>query len=245
MTEYILHADDFGISDSVNVCVDACFMKGKLSETSLMVNMPMSDSAVALAMRNGYERVVGLHLNMSEGYPLTESIRKCPRFCNSDGAFNKLFHLSMRSRFFLSLQEADAVRLEIEAQIRRFCSFGGLMKRIDSHHHVHTDWSIYRILKPLAIRYGFTSMRISADLHMVRFHKEIYKRIINCDIRRNFATTTHFDAVCKELLVPLSGSVEVMVHPLMHDGILSDTDVPYEEQMALLGSVPDSIIRTL
>ena len=49
-----IHADDFGINESVSRCVVECFAKGWVNETSLMVNMPYADEAVELARQNGF-----------------------------------------------------------------------------------------------------------------------------------------------------------------------------------------------
>ena len=175
----IIHADDFGISESVSKCIAECFAKGWVTETSLMVNMPYADDAVELARKNGFADRVGLHLNLSQGMPMTAEIRRFPRLCNPDGSFNKRFHHSIVSRFILSRAESIAIKKEIEAQFEKFCSYGDLMMKLDSHHHVHTDWSVYRILEPIALAHGFKAMRISATLHRVGMVKELYKQFLN------------------------------------------------------------------
>ncbi len=244
MIEFIVHADDFGISESVNACIDHCLTKGWVSEMSLMVNMSACEQALELARKGNYSHLVGLHLNLTEGFPLTGPIKKCTRFCNKNGEFNCLFHIVQKSRFFLSRQEREAVRIEIEAQLQRFCSYSGLMKRIDSHHHVHTDWAIYRILKPLAIKYGFSGVRLSADLHRVRIDKALYKSILNRDIRKYFETTDHFDGLGAVVQSSARGRIEVMTHPLLKGGILCDTATPFEEQIQRLRAISNSTIRT-
>ena len=245
MTEFIVHADDFGISESVNACIDHCLAKGWVSETSLMVNMGACEDALRLARKGNYLHVVGLHLNLTQGFPLTQPIRSCSRFCNANGEFNRLFHFSSKSRFFLTRQEREAVQIEIETQLQRFCSYSGLMRRIDSHHHVHTDWAVYQILKPLALKYGFGAMRLSADLHRVRIDKALYKSILNRDIRKHFDTTNHFDGLGAVVQSSAMGHIEVMTHPLLKEGILCDTATPFEEQVQKLRVIPDSAIRTL
>ena len=248
-TEFIIHADDFGHSPEVNACIDECFQRGWISETSLMVNMPGFDSAVKFASREtncgmtGYKHLVGLHLNLTEGQPLTERLKHCPRFCSSDGHFNKVFHRSLNGRFFLSHIEQLAVEEEIEAQIQKFIKIGGVMMRIDSHHHVHTDWSIYRLLKPLAIKYGFLSMRISADLHASGIVKKIYKSFFNRTVRRQFRTTEHFDNVENCVVSPFGETIEVMVHPLQHEGRICDEKVPMQERVVRLETCPSCSIR--
>lgn len=226
--QVIVHGDDFGKDESVTRAICMVMVRGWCDETSLMVNMPYADEAVRIARQNGFSERVGLHLNLTEGVPLTEKILSCRRFCSANGLFNKKFHSGTLGRFFLSRDEAVAVKEEIEAQLSRFVSYEGLMMKIDSHHHVHTDWAIYRILKPLALKYGFRSMRISADCHRVGLLQQLYKIFYNRDVRRHFETTDHFDGamtICGETEDCIS---EAMVHPMFVDGVLCDTSTPYE-----------------
>lgn len=243
MTEYIVHADDFGYSDDVNACIDQCIKKAWVSETSLMVNMPACEDAVRMAVEHGYIDKVGIHLNLTEGVPLTNPIKNLPNFCDGSGRFNKKFHLSTLKRFFLSSREKFAVEMELSAQFERFLGYGGVMRRIDSHHHVHTNWAIYRLILPLARKYGFTAMRISADMHKVRFDKEIYKRLFNADVRRSFATTDHFDGIVDGILTPNDSTVEVMVHPLIWNGCLCDSHKDFVYNITKVMSVENSFIR--
>ena len=233
----IIHADDFGISESVSKCIAECFTKGWVTETSLMVNMPYVDAAVKLAKKNGFADKVGLHLNLSQGIPITEAIRHCSRFCNDDGSFNKRFHHSSYSRFILSRKESMAIKIEIEAQIEKFCSYGGLMMKLDSHHHVHTDWSIYRILEPIAVARGFNAMRISSTLHKVGCMKKLYKQFLNKRICQRFVTTHHFDGFLIDIKKVLRKgySVELMTHPMYGgDGEIFDTKRSYQEIMEMI-----------
>ena len=242
-TEYIIHADDFGHDSEVNACIDECFARKWLTETSLMVNMPGCDEAVALASRRGYRQCVGLHLNLTEGFPLTKKIRQCSRFCSPEGEFNRRFHMSIPGRFVFSAKETDAVAEEIEAQLLKFVSIGGMMMRIDSHHHSHTDWAVWRILKPIAEKYRFESMRISADLHPVGFLRDLYKSFFNAAVRRSFKTYDHFDCVGASLSSGSDGMVEIMTHPKFRNGIICDTDIPFESQIEKVSQVCDSTIR--
>ena len=232
--QIVIHADDFGKDESVTHAICMVITGGVCDETSLMVNMPYADEAVRLARQNGFSERVGLHLNLTEGVPLTEKILSCKRFCDANGLFNKKFHSSALGRFRLSRDESNAVEEEIVAQLLKFISYGGLMMKIDSHHHVHTDWAIYRILKPLALEYRFRSMRISADLHCVGILQQLYKGLYNRDVRRYFETTDHFDGATTVSLKHEGGISEAMVHPMFVDGVLFDTSTPYEKIAQLL-----------
>ena len=235
----IIHADDFGISESVSKCIAECFAKGWVTETSLMVNMSYADAAVELARKNGFADKVGIHLNLSQGMPMTEDIRLFPRLCNPDGTFNKRFHHAIITRFVLSRAESAAIKKEIEAQVAKFCSYGGLLMKLDSHHHVHTDWSVYRILEPIALEHGFKAMRISATLHKAGFVKDVYKRFLNSRIRLRFETTDHFDGFNEAMKNALREwrTVELMTHPMYGEsGSILDTRRPYGEIMEALNA---------
>lgn len=232
-----IHADDFGINESVSLCIVECFERGWVNETSLMVNMPYTDDAVSLSKEKGFASKVGLHLNLSEGLPLTEEIKRFPMFCNSDGKFNKRFHHILYKKFFMSTEEQHVLSDEIRAQFEKFQSYGGLSCKIDSHHHIHTDWSLYRLIMPLALKYGFSSMRISATLHKVSFAKSIYKHFLNSQIRKHFSTTEEFDGCNKNVVTALEEGkdIEVMVHPMYSTmGEILDGEIPFHKILEAL-----------
>ena len=245
MTEFVVHADDFGYSTEVNCCIDNCIQKGWVSETSLMVNMPACSEAVRIAVQNGYLDKVGIHVNLTEGVPLTDPIKELPAFCDSSGHFNKRFHLSTWKRLFLSKRERCALKVELSAQFEKFLSYGNVMRKIDSHHHVHTNWAIYQVILPLARKYGFTSMRISADMHEVRVAKKIYKIWFNARIRKVFATTDHFDGIVDGLLKATNATVEVMVHPFIWNGELCDSKKDFISNIERVIAVDNSRIRSI
>ena len=235
----IIHADDFGISESVSRCIAECFDRGWVSETSLMVNMPYADEAIGLARRQGFVNSVGLHLNLSEGKPLTRAIQRFPRLCTSDGVFNKAFHMRQLTRFILSKSERNAIRDEIRAQLEKFMSYDGLLRRLDSHHHVHTDWVIYKELFPIARELGFTGMRLSATLHKVGKMAALYKKLFNGQLRRYFDTRDDFDGFCERCIreAMVGKSVEVMVHPMYSkEGSIMDTSMPYSQMIDAIKS---------
>ena len=72
----IVNADDFGLNQSVNRAIAESFRNGLCLNTTLIVNMPYADEAVEIAYKEGFSDRVGLHLNLTEGVPLTEPIRE-------------------------------------------------------------------------------------------------------------------------------------------------------------------------
>ncbi|MBO6148677.1 MAG: ChbG/HpnK family deacetylase [Lachnospiraceae bacterium] len=245
MIRAIINGDDFGISREVNEAISECFDRRILTGTTLMVNMRYSDDAVALARKYGFSDAVGLHLNLTKGYPLTHSIRSCKRFCKSNGAFNAVFAQKLTSRFILGPRERKAVREEIEAQLLKYIGYGFAERHIDSHHHVHTDSSIAAELFPLLHKYSFRSVRLSRNLYLkMGALKHLYKNIYNRGLRRRgFITTDYFgsykDLAMMEGRIPENALVEVMLHPMYGENgeELMDTETPMSDVTMLLNSL--------
>ncbi len=239
-----MNGDDFGISEEVNEAVTECFDRRILTSTTLMVNMPYADQAVELSRKYGFAEMVGLHLNLTSGEPLTEEIRHFRRFCRKNGTFNAKFEKNTWTRLSISRQESAAVSREIEAQIKKYFDYGLPERHLDSHHHVHTDRSVMKVLLPLLKKYRFRSVRLTRNLFReMSFPKRIYKKNFNEKLKKNgFFTTDYFgsirDLAVMDTDIPDNALLEVMVHPMYgEDGVLMDTSVPMEDVTALLNSL--------
>ncbi len=244
MIRAIINGDDFGISENVNEAVRECFERRLITNTTLMVNMPFADEAVEMAEKCGFAEAVGLHLNLTSGYPLTEDIRREPRFCRKNGSFNAYFQKHLMSRLVISPREKKAVAREIEAQIRKYYSYGLPEKHLDSHHHVHTDASVIDLLLPLIKRYSFRSVRLSRNLFLkMNPLKRVYKSAYNGKLKRSGLNTADLFGSYRDLSA-MNGCIkddvllEVMVHPMYDEaGTLVDTNVPMERVKELLNSL--------
>lgn len=223
-----INADDFGSSHLINTAIDTCFRNDWIDRTTIMVNMPGFDEAVALAKTNGYFEKVGCHINLIEGVPLTEKI-KGTIFCNN-GIFNGKALRVFKNRFFLSRNVKIALHEEIDAQIEKYLSSGFELKHIDSHEHTHTNWSILPIVLKCAKKNGINSIRLSRDIpkQEISLLYRIYKHIINKLImsynkKHGFVGNAHFgsqDDVTK--ILDKSCYCEMMVHPTLNSGKVVD-----------------------
>ncbi len=232
-----VNADDFGISSSVSEAICECFFKGLISDTTIMVNMPGAKAATAMAEKYGFKDRVGLHLNLTAGVPFTHAIQKCPEFCDLSGNFNAAFHLSNKGRLILDARHREALSAEVEAQIREFIKLGYTRLHLDSHHHVHTDLSVWSVVAPALKKYGFRSVRISRNIYCANERpgviKRVYKSIFNARIASAdlsasdyFGSGPDYDASKDRLRA--GASVEIMVHPVYSgDGTLCDSDRPF------------------
>ena len=233
----IINADDFGMSREVNRAIVQCFAEGRINRTTLMVNMPDTDNAVELARQNGFMGSVGLHINLTEGRPLTEACRKSV-LCDQNGFFNGTFHVPKKARFFLDAPTRRAISEETEAQIRKYLAYGFSLKHADSHNYTHTYFSVALPVNRLLEQYGFRSVRISRNLppHSMSPLFAAYKWLYNAGIRRlktssgRIATTRYFGSLLDfEKTDNSSGAyndTELMTHPILRDGVLFDDTLP-------------------
>jgi hypothetical protein len=207
----IVNADDFGISAEANRAIIEAFNKNLISSTTLMTNMPGFDEACELAHRHRLQGKIGLHLNLTAGYPLSAPIRRCSRFCDEVGMFRH-----RQTHFRLSKDERLAVETEIAAQIKACLEHGLSPTHLDSHHHIHTEWAIGAAAIAVARRYGIKAIRLSRNCGSgIDLVRRLYKLAYNTRLRMyGLAKTRYFgsSADTQEILATASGDVEVMVH---------------------------------
>ncbi len=208
----VINADDFGMSSEVNRAVAECFAAGYISSATLMANMPAAREAIELIHRDGLDGRIGVHLNLTEGTPLTDAIRRQERFCDADGRFRG----RGRTVWRLSRDEQAALLDELTAQIASIIEQGISPTHLDSHHHAHTQWPIAGIVIELARRKGINAIRPSRNCGPgLTFPKNVYKQALNRRLQRSgMAKVRYFGSGSDVMaLEPFDGSVEVMVHP--------------------------------
>lgn len=152
----IINADDFGKDENATTAIVKAFREGYVNQTTLMVNMPWADRAVEMAKGLGFADKVGLHLNITEGVPLTENMSACRVFCDEGGVFK--CHIPTADE----LKDAtvcSALTGEIKAQVQKYQEYDLSLMHCDGHHHVQTRLHIARVLMPILRKYGFKSIR--------------------------------------------------------------------------------------
>lgn len=228
----IVNADDFGMNDKVNNAITDAFDRGLIDRTTLLVNMPGAEKAMEIARKRGFDERVGLHLNLTSGRPLTDEMAHDPVMCNSAGEFTADFARNMKTRFFLPKNTRQNVERELRAQLDMFGRLGGKTWHVDSHHYVHTDPSIWRILKKVLRDYPVVSVRLGRNMYKggnPLLH--IYKSLLNSSIRKFCSGHPAFFGSAEDYKEYAAGKpslaqrfdVEVMVHPVYDsNGTLSD-----------------------
>jgi predicted glycoside hydrolase/deacetylase ChbG (UPF0249 family) len=256
----IINADDFGYSLTVNQAILRSFERKFVNSTSMMANMAGFDDAINMVNRyTVLQGRVGVHLNLTEGYPVTRLLRGLPAFCDEDG---RLVYDRRRALIHLGRKEKDGLYGELKAQLEKVLSAGIRPTHLDSHHHVHTEWAIAPLVCRLAREYGIRRIRLTRNIGPGRHYiRRIYKRVYNrwyLGGHSGFANTDYFgdiaDIRChakadgQGVIRLLPGrSYEVMVHPLFddHANLVDLNGEDLEQQLLpILGSVADLTVDT-
>ncbi len=232
-----INADDFGYSASVNAAIAMCFAEKRINRTTIMVNMPFAEEARQLAFDRGFDRAVGLHINLTEGKALSPECAASP-LCNENGEFLGTFHIPIKSRLYLNKKIRYAIRKEAEAQVKKFLEMGFTLLHADSHNYCHSYISVWNEVKKVLKDYGFESVRISRNIPKGSFSLGfgVYKNFINCRLKHfktkhgRIKTTKYFGSVqdynATKNKSEISDSLELMTHPDMIDGKLIDNTLP-------------------
>jgi predicted glycoside hydrolase/deacetylase ChbG (UPF0249 family) len=222
----IVNADDFGKSESVNAAICEAFEKGIIDRTTLMTNMPFAADAMKLAKEKRFADRVGIHINLTSGIPLTGAMKTDCIMCGEDGAFTGNFARSLKTRFSLPKEAREHVRDEMRAQLDMYKELGGTLWHVDSHHHVHTDPSIWCELKRVMKDYPVTSVRLSRNMYsggraLMRLYKMLFNRAVRmcCKGRPEYfgSAEDYFRFLKDHPGLVEKHEVEVMVHPVYDD----------------------------
>lgn len=130
MPELLLCADDFGLHAGVDRAIAELVGLGRIGALSCLTNLPRWREAVAGAMALRSRAMVGLHLNLTEGVPVSATLarrwQRLPGLAKLIGAA----HLRLLPRAAIAA-EVDAQWLAFEHAAGRPPDF------VDGHQHVH------------------------------------------------------------------------------------------------------------
>jgi predicted glycoside hydrolase/deacetylase ChbG (UPF0249 family) len=127
----IVNADDFGRSPGVNRGIIRAHIDGIVTSTTLMVNTPWAEDALALA-RACPRLGIGLHLNLCYGRPVADR-DSVPSLVRPDGCFETDL------RRLVERATSDDIATETRSQLERFQRLTGRSPtHLDSHKYLHS-----------------------------------------------------------------------------------------------------------
>lgn len=237
----IINADDFGLCEGVNRAIAEAHKNGILTSTTLMTNMPSAEEAIKIAKQLP-TLGVGIHLNLTQGQPLSnEPLVRMLTNTNGEFAYsaNKLAWNSLVSSKFRA-----AIKAELAAQIQWAIDRGIKPTHLDSHKHIHSFPSIYKIVCSLAKQFNINAIRFtyeptrvfyppwpSSDKDgpkrtrltriMARINRLQNPKFLKTKATYGIAHTGKIDINFFKALVsePLLASAEVITHPGFTEGL--------------------------
>lgn len=106
-----INADDFGIDRGTSEFIKTCIKKGYVNTTTVLINMEDYKETYELIKRADLIERVGLHLNLTEGRPISDGISRCFSFCK-DGKFGQ-YKKHKYKRFFCRKKKSNLWRRKL------------------------------------------------------------------------------------------------------------------------------------
>ena len=212
MNQMIINADDFGLTERCTRAIAEAFRQGLISSTTACANGDAIEEGYQIATRNGFVDRVGIHINLTEGVPLTEGIKADPFFCANGTFHGKINRLKKPDKETLANLET-----EVAAQIERLKNIGFPITHADSHHHIHTSVFLIGTIEKVLKRYGIEKIRLHRNFGPIRFYKRIVKNKFNKNLCNHGFKTTEKMGSLEDLQtmpeVAKAHLTEIMVHP--------------------------------
>lgn len=184
----VLHADDFGQSAAVNDGIVRGFDRGLLTSTSLLANAPAAQQAIdawrLLARRqqagmiaSAAARVdlgepsapfdLGVHLNLTQGRPLTGS-RYPAELLDDAGRFPGVLRVFRCLRRRVSAKTVAAVRDELSAQVAFLADHGLRPTHVNGHQYVEMIPCVAALVPELLERFNIRVLRVAEEPGLAR-----------------------------------------------------------------------------
>ena len=213
MIRLIVNADDLALTKSCTHAIIEAFDKKLISSATMCANGPYFEEACSLSLDRGLEHHVGIHLNLTEGMPLSEGIKRNSMFCDPNG----LFHGRINRLKPLGKMGGKGVLEELSAQIERMRKNGLPITHADSHHHIHTGPFVAPVVVQVLKKHNISTIRIHRNIGDISIFKKIIKSLFNLYLRNNNFITVNqfggFEDIQFMKTMPQDSAIEMMVHP--------------------------------
>lgn len=177
---FIVNADDLGISKERDEAIFDLFLKGYISSSSILVNGFNFEESIVKA--KNLNMSLGIHLNLTEGFPinkiknnsLVKKIDDKTKLNYKSSSYNhktidqdeEFFgKFEFREKFYNGEINLTDIKNEIICQIERFIQFyKSPPDHIDGHQHIHIIPNIAEVISEISSNYfGIYHVRIPAE----------------------------------------------------------------------------------
>lgn len=216
----IINSDDYGRTPEISRGIRESHLRGVVTSTTCMMNIPTTAEDVALALAETPQMGMGVHLVLTMGRPIVRR-EGGSSITDENGNFFKYDAFIKH----VPQMDMDEVKAEWQAQIEAFIKAAGRKPtHIDSHHHSsYFAPQLFRRMLELAqqydcaIRFPFTD-QISSEVEET--FKQVPNLIEEFNPRRPDSFLVDFydeQATHEELLRLINnlreGTTEIMCHP--------------------------------
>lgn len=234
MIKLIITADDCGLSEGINASTARLHERGLLSAASIMPNFGNLQHAFdTFAAYPALE--LGVHLNLTDGRPLTGAALRS-ELTRSSGVFRNQFFLYPQA-LFPSDDLIAAIRAELSMQMETCLSYGRPITHVTTHHHFHLFPALREIVYQLSNDYDVVWVRNSDYRLSVLPFNPVIDKSPQMDTPHNFIVPDFIILVkvwqdlppemLLEELLSLHGVVELVVHPSTRDDATYPSEVRY------------------
>ena len=179
MKKLIISCDDLGISKEINSGIKDCLDSGVATSSSIIANAKFYSHALEEVVAHTPIKFYGLHLNLTEGYALSDSGNS--KICDKNNKFKN----SARKYFLLNLSRLnkeleECVYVEFKSQIQKVLKDGIKISHFDSHEHIHHSPWIFRIITVLGKEFSINKIRfVNEKIIIKNYLKNAYNKIKN------------------------------------------------------------------
>lgn len=225
MANVVINCDDLGLSLGTNKAIGVLFEKELITSCSALVNFKEISSAKQIAADYYFTDKIGLHFNITEGYPLSERVKSVARVCE-DGRLHGNFRSEKLKVFgtmpvyasFLTRSDISAIKVEFNCQVDRFIEiFGILPSHVDSHHGSHHDPMLFLCVCRWARERGIPAVRPQFNLLTKSWLVKLVKNMLNNYAKSQLTCQADFFGSLDEFSndsVNDTSKVELMVHAI-------------------------------
>lgn len=217
----IINADDCGISKHVDAEIERFIKLGKITSTTVMANMDDLDGAKRLYDLYKDTISFGVHVNLTEGEPLTHSqaLLDFGYFKEEDDGI-VLNGLPFINKRIPKRLHQDIVN-ECVAQINKVRDMGISISHIDSHHLMLTSQSMISMTPEILKRTGSKKMRRARNYiekkSLSFYIRQAWFRYMKMQVK-GLKSTDWFEMFTNYYYLSqrgfnMEGTVELMTHP--------------------------------
>jgi hypothetical protein len=220
MKKLIINSDDYGRTPEISRGIREVHLRGVLSSTTCMMNIPTTVDDIAIALKETPNLGMGVHLVLTMGKPLSKP-EAVPSIVDENGN-----HLKYNP-FFANVPNLnmDEVKAEWRLQIERFIKAAGRKPtHLDSHHHSsYFSPALFRGMLELAkeydcpIRYPFSEEGMGELTETSKYVPALIKEF-NPKRPDRFIASFYDDGATQDEILRLiselpEGTTEIMCHP--------------------------------